>query len=353
MRWFYVPNEGKEGDQVGVRLAFEKFHAEGVFSAYTAYSYLVRNQALQNHQLALDEFLREVSAFAPDVVFIQHPGPDYPLDRTFLQKLKAAPSRPRLVLYEEDPYDRYIKRLNPSIQAVIAEADMCVIGGTGYLARMFREAGGRNIRFARHSFDTRRFGTDWQPTSSRRHDAVMIANLTCLKRIPWLFLPGGRQRRQTAHAFYRQFGDRFALYGSGQGWQGAPFCRGPVAYDRQGEVVRDAWMSVNWGQFDGIAMYTSDRFPISLACGVPHITNHQPGYRHVYDGIPGLFVVESPAEAVDVALYIRSLPVERRNELGLQAAAYALAHLEVSVVYRDIVSLVAEQFFAQPRVPEA
>ncbi|MDD4914425.1 MAG: hypothetical protein PHW13_05230 [Methylococcales bacterium] len=345
MRWFYVPNEGTEGDQIGTRMAFEKLHAEGVFSAYTAYSYLVRDQALQNHQQALDEFLQAVMNFAPDVIFIQHPGPDYPLDRAFLQKLKTTPSQPRLVLYEEDPYDPYIKRLNSSIKAVIAESDMCVLGGVGYLARLVREAGGKKIRFAKHSYDTRRFGADWRPTLSRSLDAVMIANLTCLKRIPWLFMPGGRKRQQTAHAFYRQLGERFAVYGGGQGWQDAPFCKGPVAYHRQGEVIRDAWMSVNWGQFDEIAMYTSDRFPISLACGVPHITNYQPGYEHVFDRIPGLFIVKSPNEAVDVGLYILSLPVERRNELGFEAAEYARKHLEATVVYGDIVSVVAEQLF--------
>ena len=60
-------------------------------------------------------------------------------------------------------------------------------------------------------------------------------------------------------------------------------------------------------------MYTSDRFPISLACGVPHITNYQPSYEHVYQDIPGLFVIKTPDEAVDVALYIMSLPIERRK----------------------------------------
>lgn len=41
LRFFYVPNETKEGDQVGPRKAFETLHAEGVFSAYATYSYLV------------------------------------------------------------------------------------------------------------------------------------------------------------------------------------------------------------------------------------------------------------------------------------------------------------------------
>jgi hypothetical protein len=326
-------------------MAFEKLHAEGIFTAYTVYSYLVRNEELKNHQLALDEFLQSVIDFAPDVIFIQHPCKDYPMDRAFLQKLKSTPSRPKLVMYEEDPYGYHIKPLNSTIKATLAESDMCFLGGTGYLAELAVEAGAHKVRFAKHSFDTQRFGSSWQPTLKRRYDAVMIANLNCLKRIPWLFMPGGRSRKQTAYGLYRQLGERFALYGGGQGWKNAPFCKGPLAYEKQGEAIRDAWMSVNWGQFDGIAMYTSDRFPISLACGVPHITNYQPGYEYVYNGIPGLFIIKSPGEAADIALYILSLPLEKRLELGYAAAEYAHKHLVTTVVYADIVSVIQEALF--------
>jgi spore maturation protein CgeB len=104
-------------------------------------------------------------------------------------------------------------------------------------------------------------------------------------------------------------------------------------------------MSVNWGQFDEIAMYASDRLPISLACGVPHITNYQDSYEHVFSNIPGLFVIKSPHEAADVALYILSLSIERRNEMGFQAAEYARQHLEATVVYRNIVTTINEQLF--------
>jgi hypothetical protein len=55
MRWFYVPNENIEGDQIGPRMAFEKLHQVGVFSAYLAYSYLVRGKVANCHQDALNE----------------------------------------------------------------------------------------------------------------------------------------------------------------------------------------------------------------------------------------------------------------------------------------------------------
>ncbi|WKJ90122.1 hypothetical protein QZJ86_19245 [Methylomonas montana] len=345
MRWFYIPNENTEGDQIGPRMAFEKLYREGVFSAYTAYSYLVRQNALGNHHDALNELLESARAFAPNVIFIQHPSNRYPMDKGFLQQLKSIPSQPKLVLYEEDPYGYLVKRMDATVIAVLSQSDICFLGGTGYLADMAHSAGAKKIRFALHSYDSHRFGTPWQPTTTRRYDAIMIANLPCLKRIPWLHVPGGRSRKNTARGLYKFLGDRFAVYGGDLGWQGEPYCKGKIRYDEQGTAIRDAWMSVNWGQYDGIAMYTSDRFPISLACGVPHITNYQPGYEHVFANIPGLFVIKSPREAVDVALYILSLTVEQRNELGFQAAEYARQHLEVTVVYANMVSVIHEQLF--------
>ncbi len=343
MRWLYVPNENKEGDQIGPRMAFEKLHQQGVFSAYTTYSYLVRQKNLSSHQDALDDFVATADAFAPDVIFIQHPDNNYPMDRVFLQKLKAIPSQPKLILYEADPYGRIIKRMDSTLRAVIAETDICYLVGAGILTDMAYAAGARKIRFAPHSYDSQRFGTPWQPTLSRTYDAIMIANLPCLKRIPWLYVPGGRKRKRTAEILYKHLGNRFRVYGGHQGWSGVPYCQGGIAFDKQGEVIRDAWMSVNWGHYDDIAMYASDRLPISLACGVPHITNYQAGYEHIFANIPGLFIIKSPSEALDVAHYLLSLPIEHRNELGFQAAEYAREHLEASVVYRDIVTVIQEQ----------
>ena len=171
----------------------------------------------------------------------------------------------------------------------------------------------------------------------------MIANLTCLKRIPWLFMPGGRSRKQTAQALYKHLGNSFALYGTGQGWETETYCKGPINFNKQDEVIRDAWMTVNWGQFDEIAMYASDRLPISLACGVPHISNYQTGFEHIFNNIPGLFIIKSPKEVVDVALYILSLTVEQRNELGYKSAEYAKTHLEATVVYKNMVTVIQEQ----------
>lgn len=346
MKWLYVPNENHTGMQVGPRIAFEKLYADNRLKEYHTYSYLVRQKELGQHAQAQADFLQTVERIQPDVIFIQRTTDRYPMDRDFLRKIKSVNSKPKLILYEEDPYGHIVKRLDKTMQAVVAESDMIFIGGTGYLLDLYRRAGATRMRFAPHSYDSMRFDTPWQPTRQRKWDAVMIGNLSCLKKIPFLFMPGGASRKKTAQHFYHFLGDRFALFGGGQGWNNAPYCQGKIAYEKQGDVIRDAWMSVNWGQFDEIGMYCSDRLPISLACGVPHITNYQPGYEHVYANIPGLFIVKSPREAADVAIYLLSLNIDTRIELGLQALDYARKKLHASVVYADIAAIVEETFFS-------
>ena len=52
----------------------------------------------------------------------------------------------------------------------------------------------------------------------------------------------------------------------------------------------------------------------------------------------------------DVALYLLSLPVERRIEMGDQAADYARRHFEATVVYRDLVMALHEELAGKSAV---
>lgn len=347
LRLFYLPNEGTEGDQVGPRRAFERALAEGNLSAYQAYSYLVRDKALGDHRLALEELLNTAREFAPDVIFVQHMNDKYPVDQTYLQRLKAIPSKPKLVVWEGDAYGQFIKTMTATLKAVMAESDLAFLVGLGYLAEAVRKAGAPKIRLAPHSYDSVRFDLPWEPPRQRSLDAVMIANLHNIKRIPGLHLPGGRQRKQLANAFHQSLGERFAVYGGGTGWQGKSYARGPIPFHEQGDKIRSAWMSVTWDQFPALPMYSSDRLPISLACGVPHLTNYQSGYERVFGGIPGLYWFHTPKEAVDIALYLLSMPVDRRMELGMAAAEHMRRHFHADKVYGDMLQIIKDELFPE------
>jgi hypothetical protein len=135
------------------------------------------------------------------------------------------------------------------------------------------------------------------------------------------------------------------VFGAGQGWKGEPYCRGPIAFNDQEKTIRSAWLTINWGQFDEIAMYSSDRLPISLASGVLHITNYQRGYEHLFPGAKGIYFVHSPAEALDVADLLLSYPRERLLEIGSEGVAYAKENLNATKVYADIVNAISQRLF--------
>lgn len=348
LRFFYLPNEAVEGDQVGPRRAFEEMRRSGAFSEYMAYSYLVRRRSASTHDAALRELLTAVTEFQPDVIYWQHLNRNYRVTPEFLRTLKSIRSRPKLVWHDADAYGRFIKRIDPVMKIAIAESDAVVLVGLGYLVSEVRKLGNAKILFAPHSVDLERFGSDWVPTRERSFDAVCIANLTCLKRIPFLYMPGGRKRKQLARSFHSALGSRFAVFGGGQGWKGEAYCKGSIAFDQQEKCIRSAWLSVNWGQFDEIPMYSSDRLPISLAAGVPHITNYQGGYEYLFGAVPGLYFVKSPRDALDIAMWLLSLPRERLIEIGDAARGFARKNLSAASVYSDIVSAITEQVVSRP-----
>lgn len=346
IRWFYAPNEMTEGDQVGPRKAFRLLHEQGVFSGYCAYSYLVERTKASSHRQALENFIAAAEAFQPDVIFIQHLNGSYPVDREFVRRLKSIASKPKFIWHDPEAYGKYIKPVDDTMKAAIAESDMAVIKGLGDFAGMIRKAGARRMLFSPESFDDERFGQLWQPTLTREYDAIMIANLSCLKRIPFLFMPGGRSRKTMARCFHQTYGERFGVFGSGQGWQGEPYSRGPIAFNSQESVMRTSWLSINWSIFDEIPFYFSDRLPISMATGIPHITNHQRGFEHLFPGAKGVYFVHSPEEALDVADYLLSMPRDHLIEIGQQGAEYARTRFNATRVYGDMVTAIVEQMFA-------
>lgn len=345
LRLFYLPNESTPGDQVGPHKAFRLLQEQGVLSALTSYSYLVERKRFNRHEDALDDLLQAIEAFQPDLIFWQHLNKTYSVERAYLRRIKGVTSQPKLVWHDPDPYGRFIKPVDPVMKNALAECDMAVLVGLGDLAHWARAAGARRLLLAPHSYDDIRSGHAWEPTLERPFDAIMIANLVCLKRIPFLHLPGGRKRKVLSRAFHRAYGERYAVFGAGQGWRGEPYCLGPIAFNDQEQTIRSAWLTVNWGQFDDIAMYSSDRLPISLASGVPHITNYQRGYEHLFPGAKGIYFVHSPAEALDVADMLLSLPRERLVEIGQEGVNYARENLNATTVYRDIVTAIRQQLF--------
>lgn len=327
----YLPNEATEGDQVGPRQAFAGMAAEGLLSRYQAWSFLV--EAGRHGVAASLERLRErVADLAPDVLLWQHVG-DFPVGPGFLAALRAASPGTHLLYHEGDAYGRWAKRLPAPARALMAAADTVALVGAGEYAALARSAGARRVIYSPSSADTTRFGRPWTPTATRDFDAVLIGGRVT-SRLPWGRMPGAASRERLVRALGRALGDRFAVFGPG--WAGFTGDRGPIPFDQQEAAQRRARVTVSWNHFDTVERYFSDRIPIGLLSGVPHVTNHQPGYEAVFGpGAPLAWAGTVDGVVAEVQRLL-ALSQAELDALGRRAQAYGRERFTAPVVYRAL-----------------
>ncbi len=329
----YLPNEASPGDQVGPRLAFESMHREGRLRDYSAYSYLVEAKR-HGAAVALSRLKELVAEWRPDLLLWQHVG-RFPLRWADVESLRAAAPRMHLLYHEGDVYGRWVKPLPPSTRLLMAAADTVALVGRGSYAKLARSAGAKRVVYSPHSADTERFGQPWKPTTERDFDVLLIGN-RIHSRLPWRRMPGAARRIELVRALGRRFGKRFAVYG--RGWEGFTGNQGSIDFALQEATQRRAWVTVSWDHFDQVEAYFSDRVPISLMSGVPHVTNHQPGYESVFGPNPPLCWAKNVAELVARAEDLLALGPAGINEIGRQAQEYCNTRFTAEVVYPRLIA---------------
>ncbi len=343
MKLLYLPNEASlDKMQIGPRKAFKALLNKGDLSALEIFSFLHESNQ-HGLQTTKEKMLKLAEEFQPDVIFWQHID-KFDITEDFIQQLKNVSSKPKLVYHEADPYAKYIKMINNNMRIMFRNSDAVFMVGAGTFANLAIEAGAEKVYFSPHVFDSTRFGTNWEPTLQRENDLIMIANAKGYVRIPGRYFPGSQRRKELGKKLSRFFGKRFALYG--KGWDGLEASRGLLAFNQQESAIRNAWISVNWDHFDEEPFYFSNRLPISLATGVPHITSWHSGYDIVFKECKGgLYAAKTVDEAVAIARYLLSQPKEFLIEEGLKGREFVFKYLEADIVYGNIIRKVKETLF--------
>lgn len=339
MRLLYLPNEPVAGWQVGARAALAGELRRGALTDLQIYSFLQQPPAR-----SLDDILALCEAAPVDAVLFTKIG-EFPVTDRWLAALRATPGKPLLIYYDGDIYGRLFKRLNAETRAMCRSADLVLLCGLGDNARLFQDAGARRIGYLPHSASLAQFGGEWTPTRARRHDVIVIGNrirgrFPLQERIPCARMPGVFQREQLVRRLGAVFGDRFAVYGTG--WDGFTGDRGPIAFDRQHEVLRDSWLSVGYDHFPGTPQYFSDRLPIALMSGVAHAVHYHPGYETMFRSGRELLWAHSFEGLVDVARDALAHGPDYLDELGARGRAFAQRRLTTEVVFAEAVAQIAE-----------
>jgi hypothetical protein len=336
-RVLYLPNETDCRDgfgQVGGRAAFEEMARSGVIAELRTYSFLAEFHARQkNREAAHRALLEEVQSFRPDILFWQHPI-GYPLSHEFLREVRAGAGAPVIAYHEADPFDRSYKLIPKEVSVLYWHSDVFFTVGLGAARELFNRIRVHpRFHYSPSCVDRERFGAVPPRVESigSQYDAVMIGTIGT--RIRGLYRqPFSEHRIRLARGLARQFGDRFATFGAG--WPAGTHNRGLIPYASQTSIIQTARMSVMWDLYPDYTFYFSDRLPIALLSGIPFVTNRRHGFDSVLAGAPGLYLADSIADAIDIAVYLRSLPIEEIASVGLSERAWALAHLEARVVFR-------------------
>lgn len=328
MKLCYLPNEpGPDGLQVGPRRAFECLNKNGRIDELQVISFLQESARLGSDEAASREIINRVRAFGPDILVWQHVS-RFQVDIQFARSLRNAAPHSLLVYHEGDAYSSLHKRMTPSMLALISTFDVVFQVALGPMQRLTERAGGKLVNWIPSTFDAERF-PGLRADDGPSIDVVMIGNL--VRKVPHLWeLPGSADRYLLAQRLTNILGNRFAIYG--MGWD-LPTSRGPLRYDMQHEVLSRCRVSVGWDHFPGHSYYFSDRLPIALAAGVPHVNGYHPGYEHLFRDCPGLFSAKTVGEAVDATLYLLGMNDEARRELGKSCRDFAFDHLEATSVF--------------------
>jgi hypothetical protein len=320
MRLLYLPNEVREGDQSGVRGALRSLAQGGVLDAVQTVA-LEALAARTSAATAMSHMLEKAVEFQPQAVLWQHIS-SFPIDDRVLNGLLSLDSRPILGYHEGDPWGRWYKPLTSSMQLLTRHADVVFLSGLGSLSHEFLRAGARRIVWSPSAGDTDRFELDVpaDANGARELDIVMIGNRGT-SRIPMHRMPGAATRERLVSRLTSEFGDRFRVYG--EGWDKYTSAGGPVPYNEQGRVNQRAWISVSWDHFPWIPYYFSDRLPTSLLSSVPHVTNSQPGYQHLFPEGCGVYHAPTIDDMVDCLRWLLCQPSSWLVSLGKQARSFA------------------------------
>ncbi len=346
MRLLLLPNEpvinqetGARFIQQGSRKAFAHLASTGAISSLCVYPYMERMEAHSTRSGFLEELVNISAEFDPDLIFIQHVS-NLPIPIELWPRLQQAPRNPAIIYHEGDAYSRISKRVQSTQRAAMAAAELTFSVGLGPIKDLLIRKGARQVFYAPHSFDSVRFGHVDPVQTEKIHELAMIGNRVKSRRLPVTIFPGARARARAVEALTAEFGNRFALYGSG--WSGNPCSKGNLPFEEQERAIQSARITVNWDHFDTLPYYFSDRLPIALAAGVPHVTNWHEGYEEIFRGCPGIYWARSIPELVRLCQWLLSRSDGQLLKEGLGARQWAFDNLEANVVYGRMFELSVE-----------
>jgi hypothetical protein len=253
--------------------------------------------------------------------------------RPFIAKLRTMPHRPVVALTCGDAFfDRFFRPSHPKIfQEACAEVDIVLSTSMGVMADAIVRYGAPRVALWPLGACHVRFGERLPPyrATEAPFDVVFIGSnnrpRNPLRSYHWY----ARRRERLVNTLDRSFGSRFAVFG--HGWDSLPSARGPVAFEDQLRVCRQARVVVGGVPYSPARYYASNRPFIQILSGVPFVDIRVEGVERLLRDGEHWHLVEKAGEVVARCRALLAMSDQEREQLGRAAAEYvSSAHTQAA-----------------------
>lgn len=275
-------------------------------------------QRMRSHHRC-DRVMQELRAKDPEYLYlIGSPSSlDMP-ESDFARLLKELSGR--IVLYwEPDGWGRG-KRLPSTNRQVMQRADVLLHSGGVENVQALASSQAR-VRFTPDTYCHLTFAAaeSAPPEPDTTFDVSMIANNVTRSWIPvpgLTGLPDSFARWEVARRAHKEFGGQnFHL--RGDKWP-RRWSVGRLDFAEQTTTIRSSRISITWDHFRQLPHYASDRLPISLISGRPHLMTQRPGMQWLPVEELAITAYRTPKELIQGAREWLSLPPQDTFKMGLK-----------------------------------
>lgn len=346
-RVLLITNETSPGDAAGQIDGYGQLVETGELAALESVSH--RTSEMSTADQTFLTVLDRVQSRNHDVVVIWTPG-NFPHTSIEFERLeKALGSRP-LLYWEGDPWGKG-KPITRQMKWWLGRADIVFSTGGLTQANLYMGVGAKRVAHVANTYCHLKFAEAEAHSPAPTTDCGVVVIASNLARIPYLTgVPGSVGRRALVSGLRDDQSLGLRLLGAGwpRGWSA-----GRVAYARQIDELRRGRVTANWDHWPRVPDYSSDRLPISLIAGRPHVTTRHPGGSWLPGEEVGLFQESTPGGVRDRVRSLLDLDPAVTYKMGVAAHSWARHRVSHREAARYILNQVLDGVVPPPSDPWA
>jgi hypothetical protein len=325
MKLLLILNELKKGSHDDIYSALDELKLSGKPLDYHVISFLELLANGNSQSEVFNTIVEESKEFEPHFILWSHTA-NLKTSLSDLARIKKILPRTIMGYWDGDIYQTPYKKLPKNVIHLSQVCDVVFCQGFGAMTKKLKTKGCNNIHFVPASTSAHRFKAS-DDSRNIEYDVVMIGN-KIIRKNPLLTMPGTRLRIKLVKRFYKEFGERFAVYG--QGWKG-PFAKGVLPFSDQATAYQKARLVLGNNNLHA-QYYFSNRLPIALSSGVPVLYNLEHDVDSIFPNNTPIWFTD-PTDAIAKAKMMLSKSQSERDELGKNGRKWVLDNMTTTAIF--------------------